>query len=409
MFKKGLSWFKGSWLDGQGEAGPRDLEAERWRDRMFTAETGMTPMQFDEAARTQFLEKMPPPDMPEPGGTFKPGAITGQAPEEAPADIPPSTIGGSFNPRQIAGAGPGPGLKSVYEAMRERFRIPSTEGPAGRPFAGFGGRAPTGEPSPDDLAAELDAGQRFNKRGQLVPESTPEPAIITPEQEKYRTAFRRLFEPGGTLESGNPSAPQPAAPAAPKPTTAQVAVDRAYGKDYADYQAGGGFADVGTQIASLEKVLGELRSGKGNLTGPLVSALPDAVRSRAYPGSVSAQQAVEQSIQRALRQTLGAQFTEKEGEAFMKRGYDPRLPERENVKKLESMLNSLKTMARAKQDAIEYFEKNGSLVGYKGKAYALKNGEMVEAGTPSRATPSAETKNIGGVTYERTADGWVRR
>jgi len=405
MFKKGLSWFKGSWFDGQGAGGPPDLEAERWRNRTFTAETGLTPLQFDEAARTQFLEKMPPPDMPEPGGVFKPGAITGQAPEkEAPADIPPSTIGGSFNPRQISGPGPGPGLKSVYESMRERFRIPSTEGSAGRPFAGFGGRAPTGEPSPDTLAAGLDAGQRFDKSGQRVKESAPEPATITPEQEKYQAAFRKLFDEGGQTP-----APQFAAPAAPKPTAAQVAVDRAYGKDYASYQAGGGFADVGAQIASLENVLGELKLGKGNLTGPLVSALPDAVRSRAYPGSVSAQQAVEQSIQRALRQTLGAQFTEKEGEAFMKRGYDPRLPERENVKKLEAMLNSLKTMAKAKQDATEYFEKNGSLVGYKGKAYALKNGEMVEAGTPSNAAPSAETKNIGGVTYEKTAAGWVRR
>jgi hypothetical protein len=196
---------------------------------------------------------------------------------------------------------------------------------------------------------------------------------------------------------------------APKPTAAQVAVDRAYGKDYASYQAGGGFADVGTQIANLENVLNDLKRGKGKLTGPVISALPDAIRSRAYPGSVSAQQAVEQSIQRALRQTLGAQFTEKEGEAFMKRGYDPRLPERENVKKLESMLNNLKTMARAKQDATEYFEKNGSLVGYKGKVYALKNGEMIEAGIQGGTTPGAETKNIGGVTYEKTADGWVRR
>lgn len=406
---KGLSWFKGSWLNKGNDAGPRDLEAERWLDRMFTAETGMTPLQFDEAARTQFLAKAPPPDRVAPGGTFTPGAITGQAPVEEPdpADFPPPAEG-SYNPRQFSG--PKRAGQEVYDAMRERFQIPRTERPgAPRSFAGFGGRTPAPEPSPDELAGGLDVGQRFDRRGQLVPESPQEPAAVTPEQDRYRVAFKKLFEPGGMLETGKTTPPQPAAPAAPKPTVAQLAVDRNFAKDYASYQAGGGFADVQTQISSLEEVLDKLKSGKGNLTGPVISVLPEAIRSRAYPGSVSAQQAVEQSIQRALRQTLGAQFTEREGTAFMQRGYDPRLPERENVKKLEAMLNRLKTMAQAKQDAISYYEANGSLTGYKGKVYTLKNGELVEADMQAGAASGAETRNIGGVTYEKTAEGWVRK
>lgn len=161
-------------------------------------------------------------------------------------------------------------------------------------------------------------------------------------------------------------------------TVAQTAVDKAFAKDYADYTAGGGFADTMTQISSLDSVLADLKGGKKNLTGPVISAQPDWTRKRLSPDSMTAQQSVEQSIQRTLRKTLGAQFTEVEGRLFMQRGYDPALSESDNAKKLETTLGQLKIMATAKQQAIDFYEENGTLNGFKGKLYTLKNGEMVE-------------------------------
>ena len=61
----GMSWLNAepgqmSWLDnekrgGGGPMGLRDMQAEQWKRRMFTAQTGLSPDQFDEAARQKFL------------------------------------------------------------------------------------------------------------------------------------------------------------------------------------------------------------------------------------------------------------------------------------------------------------------------------------------------------------------
>ncbi len=163
-------------------------------------------------------------------------------------------------------------------------------------------------------------------------------------------------------------------------TTAQKAVDKAFGKDYAEYVAGGGYADTMTQIGTLEGVLAQLRDPKGsNLTGGGLSMLPEGIRKRTFSDSMAAQQAVEQSVQRTLKKTLGGQFTEKEGILFMQRGYDPALDEKDNAEKLERAINQLKLMALAKQEAIDWYEQNDTLDGFKGTFYTLKDGQMVKA------------------------------
>lgn len=44
------------------------------------------------------------------------------------------------------------------------------------------------------------------------------------------------------------------------------------------------------------------------------------------------------------------------------------------------MITQLKSMAGAKQEAMDYFEQHGTLTGYKGSIYTLKNGEIVKVG-----------------------------
>jgi hypothetical protein len=161
-----------------------------------------------------------------------------------------------------------------------------------------------------------------------------------------------------------------------KPTTkAQQAVDRSFGNEYQRYVASGGYADTIQQIDTMEGVHKDLSGGKKNLTGPIKSLVPQRFR----PESTAAQQAVEQSVQRSLKQTLGGQFTEREGTMFMQRGYDPRLPEEENAKKLRRAINQLKTMATAKQRAVDYYEENGTLDGFRGEFYTMRDGEMIKA------------------------------
>lgn len=148
---------------------------------------------------------------------------------------------------------------------------------------------------------------------------------------------------------------------------AQKTIDREFGKDYADWKLKGGYADTASQLQNLRGVQKQLTAKNGpNVTGPMLSMLPDAVRSRVLPKSTAMQQSVEESVQRTLRQTLGPQFTEKEGALFMQRGFDPRLSETENAKKTAKMIDRLDAMVKAKEAAAAYYEAHGTMIGYDG-------------------------------------------
>lgn len=128
--RKSLSWFKGSWLNDQGAGGPPDLEAERWRKRMFTMESGMTPDQFDEAARLQFVQERAPeapvPDAPAPGGSFNPRQFS--RPEDMGFDM--GQMESAADSNSILNRQPDQGvrftpeqktLKGAYKEMRDRY------------------------------------------------------------------------------------------------------------------------------------------------------------------------------------------------------------------------------------------------------------------------------------------------
>ena len=88
---------------------------------------------------------------------------------------------------------------------------------------------------------------------------------------------------------------------------------------------------------------------------------------------MSIQQGVEEVVQRNLRLVLGAQFTEKEGERLISRAFDPSLSEKENKKRVDRLLNQIEKAANAKQKAAEYFEKHGTLKGFKGTLMTMQD------------------------------------
>lgn len=124
--RKGLSWFKGSWMDGSAGGGPRDLEAERWRNRMFTMQSGLTPEQFDEGARLQFIKERAPEGDIAPGGSYAPGQFS--RPEGLDFDMAGMGEAADNNAilnRQpdmgVSLTGEQRGIKSAYQQMRERY------------------------------------------------------------------------------------------------------------------------------------------------------------------------------------------------------------------------------------------------------------------------------------------------
>jgi hypothetical protein len=161
-------------------------------------------------------------------------------------------------------------------------------------------------------------------------------------------------------------------------TPGQKAVDQAFGKDYADWVAGGGSATIEKSLDQLYGSLGSLKQ-RDDISGPIIGNLPklgavgEIVQSYVAPESIKVQQDIEEPIQTNLRKVLGAQYTQQEGENLLRRTYDPRLSEAVNAKRVGRVITQLKTMARAKEAAARYYEANGTLRGFTGKLPTLED------------------------------------
>lgn len=149
-------------------------------------------------------------------------------------------------------------------------------------------------------------------------------------------------------------------------TAGGKAVDEQFAKDYVTFTQGGA-QDAAKQLSQLRDVSTALKDPKANLTGPYIGNVPDSVKAFTNPQSVAMKERVEEVVQRSLRAILGAQFTEKEGERLIARAYNPRLSESENGIRVDRLLTQLDGAFRSKMDASRYFEKNGTLEGWRGK------------------------------------------
>lgn len=145
----------------------------------------------------------------------------------------------------------------------------------------------------------------------------------------------------------------------------QKKIDETYAADYADFVLGGGYADAASNLDQIGEVIGRLRKGEG-LTGGMGARLPDWARSYLDPEGMDTQQLTEQVVQRNLREVLGPQFTEKEGERLIARAYDPRLPEEKNLARLERLFGAMSEALDARKEAADYFEENETMKGYQG-------------------------------------------
>lgn len=144
-------------------------------------------------------------------------------------------------------------------------------------------------------------------------------------------------------------------------------VDTAFATDYNTLVSQGGLADAVKGVDQISVVKSDLESGR-NLTGSLISLLPDDVRKRVNPQSMNTQELLEEVVQRNLKAVLGAQFTEEEGKRLIARAYNPALDESINAKRVGRLLESMQGALSAKLEAISYFEENGTLRGYKSSA-----------------------------------------
>ena len=150
-------------------------------------------------------------------------------------------------------------------------------------------------------------------------------------------------------------------------TVGQKAADEAFGKEMADYSYGGGKATVEKNIARFQNAIDTMKKNP-SLTGGMSTRVPflnsDLAQDTLNPELAKVRDEIRGAVQGSLRQVLGAQFTEKEGEAIFNRAFNPRLPVEENIKRATAELEAIKRMAAQKDESAQAFLASGTLKGY---------------------------------------------
>lgn len=159
-----------------------------------------------------------------------------------------------------------------------------------------------------------------------------------------------------------------------QPSAAQKAVDTAFGKDYADWVAGGGYTDTLKQLGQLDEAKEILKNSGGWASGPFVgAATATGLAPYILEDATKVKNRVEDVAQRNLRAILGGQFAEREGRELIARAFNPALSPEENISRITRMAEQIRNAAKIKQDAAEYYEKNGSLRGWTGRLPTLSD------------------------------------
>lgn len=151
-------------------------------------------------------------------------------------------------------------------------------------------------------------------------------------------------------------------------TPGQQTADQKFAADYVAW-INGDYQNVMNELAQLESSLRIVQSGQ-QLSGFVVGRLHPFVQQMLYgddPQLVAAN--VREVAVKTLRQILGAQFTDNEGERIQRMSYDPTLDEASNAQKILQTIAELRGRTLAKQASAEYFGQNGTLAGFNGIPY----------------------------------------
>lgn len=140
-------------------------------------------------------------------------------------------------------------------------------------------------------------------------------------------------------------------------------------------------------VKQLNFVLEKAANSTTPLSGPTVGIIDaTGLLKFANPDAQIMSDSVRGIAQQSLRSILGSQFTEKEGEAYMNRAWNPALPIEENIRRVNIMLAQLQELATEKEKMFEHFRKYNTVSNYE---FALPwSTESVLADFENRIGPS---------------------
>ena len=166
---------------------------------------------------------------------------------------------------------------------------------------------------------------------------------------------------------------------------AETARDKTAGTALAKWDDSGR-ATVTSNITALDNIVGGLEDGQIKTRG-FIDALPfgsDWARAIMNPEAADAKNRVEGVIFQTLKETLGAQFTEREGKRLVEASYNPMLDPATNAARLRDYSNGLKKAVQARESQMAYLKENKTLQGYNG---ATPAGVMSQVGSGEGGSP----------------------
>lgn len=168
------------------------------------------------------------------------------------------------------------------------------------------------------------------------------------------------------------------------------------GESAADWISGRNVASRGNRREAT-RVIGDLEKSIANgeaVTGSFASYFPESVRNLIDSEGLDMQQSVERIVQQSLKETLGAQFAQKEAEQLFARTWNPKARPEVNLRRTKRLLSELDAyaanmdhiangMLQSDGNILKYLQENpldsGSLFG--GSIYDIEYEEPYDAGT----------------------------
>jgi len=184
-------------------------------------------------------------------------------------------------------------------------------------------------------------------------------------------------------------------------TAGEEAVDKAFAQEFFEQMTTGG-ADTAGQLATIGSVLQTIEEGE-NISGPGVAALGNFGRAIFNPEAQEAKDLIEGVIQRSLRETLGGQFAEREGERLIQRGFNIALSPAQNARRLRLLFARLQSADEVKRGMLAHFQTNGTIRGYEGPTLPTASELIAAMDAPISDTPSptGDTPSPSGVAVIR--------
>lgn len=125
-----------------------------------------------------------------------------------------------------------------------------------------------------------------------------------------------------------------------------------------------GSAQVDANLANLDNKINRLYAGEENVSGPGFTFIPEALKPVLAPGAVGFLDEISDITFQSLRETLGAQFTEREANRLIRASFNQSLPEELNIPRLQRLSAKLKSIKQSKDNQLAYWMDKGTLKGY---------------------------------------------